>query len=151
MYTISLTALGSDFLISFRSDRKPIWKLTLSAHRVSLPVRFFTCGSFLCLCSPELFTSLFASSMVGLFPLCIGPRGFTFTWWGCCDHINQPSSPTPFYSVLVSISVYGPFNCISFHKFSRQLSAFSLCSPGLNSALLVLSTIYLFHETLPQP
>ena len=105
MYTISLTALGSDFLISFRSDRKPIWKLTLSAHRVSLPVRFFRCGSFLCLCSPELFTSLFASSMVGLFPRCIGPRGFTFTWWGCCDHINQPSSPTPFYSVLVSISV----------------------------------------------
>ena len=58
--------------------------------------------------------------------------------------INQLSLLTPFYSVLVSISVYGPFNCISFHKFSRQHSAFSLFSPGLISAILVLSTIYLF-------
>ena len=40
--------------------------------------------------------------------------------------VNQPSLPTPLYYVLVSISVYDPFNCISFHKFSRQLSAFSL-------------------------
>ena len=35
--------------------------------------------------------------------------------------------------------LYGPFNCISFHKFSRRLSVFLLCSSGLNSALLVLS------------
>ena len=53
--------------------------------------------------------------------------------------INQPSLPIPFHSVLVPISVYGPFNCISFHK----LSAFSPCSSGLISAFLVLSTIYL--------
>ena len=33
--------------------------------------------------------------------------------------INQPSLPTAFYSVLASICLYGPFNCISFHKFSR--------------------------------
>ena len=46
----------------------------------------------------------------------------------CCD-INQPSLPTPFYSVLVSISVFMALSVvISFHKFSRQLSAFSLCS-----------------------
>ena len=38
---------------------------------------------------------------------------------------------------------YGPFNCISFHNFSRQLSVFSLCSSGFISALLVLSTTYL--------
>ena len=37
----------------------------------------------------------------------------------------------------------GPFNCISFHEFSRQLSVFSLCSSDLVSALLVLSTTYL--------
>ena len=53
--------------------------------------------------------------------------------------INQLSSPTPFCSVLVSVSVlflfsvYCSFNCISFHKFSRPLSAFSLCSSGLIS------------------
>ena len=43
----------------------------------------------------------------------------------------------------VYVRLYGPFNCISFHKFSRQLSTFSLCSSSLISALLVLSAIYL--------
>ena len=41
--------------------------------------------------------------------------------------VNQPSLPTPF----VCFCLYGPFNCILFHKFSRQLSAFSLCVSGL--------------------
>ena len=63
--------------------------------------------------------------------------------------INHPSLPTPFYSVIVSVSV--SFNCILFHKFSQQLSVFSLCSAGLISAFLVLSTIYLFMKSLPQP
>ena len=67
-------------------------------------------------------------------------------------NINQPSLPIPFYSVLVSIYVFMAFsNCISSHKFSRQLSAFSLCSSGLISALLVLSTIKSFYESLLQP
>ena len=61
-----------------------------------------------------------------------------------CD-INQPSLPTPFFYFLfcscVYFCLYGPFNCIPFHKFSRQLSAFSLCSSGLTSALLVLLTV----------
>ena len=73
----------------------------------------------------------------------------------CILDINQLSLPT-FFSVPVSVSVfmalstviYG-FNCISFHKFSRQLSAFSLCSSGLISTLLVLSTIYIFLWTSP--
>ena len=43
----------------------------------------------------------------------------------------------------VSFCLYGPFSCISFHEFSRQLSTFSHCSSGLISALLVLSAIYL--------
>ena len=46
----------------------------------------------------------------------------------------------------VYFCLYGPFNCISFHKFSILLSVFSLCSCGLSSALLVLSTIYLFMK-----
>ena len=66
--------------------------------------------------------------------------------------INQPSLPTSFYFVLVSVSVfYDLFNCVSFHKFSRQLSAFSLCSSGLISALLILSTIYLFVKVSFSP
>ena len=36
----------------------------------------------------------------------------------------------------ICFCLHGPFNCISFHTFSRQLSAFSLCSSGLISALL---------------
>ena len=43
----------------------------------------------------------------------------------------------------VYFCLYGPFNCISFHKFSWQLSAFSPCSYSLISALLVFSNIYL--------
>ena len=45
-----------------------------------------------------------------------------------------------------------PFDfCISFHKFSQQLSTFSLYSSGLISALLVLSTIYLFLKASLSP
>ena len=67
---------------------------------------------------------------------CLGsPRGLTFTWWGCygsCLRHKPTELAHSFYSVLASVSAfYGPFNCISFHKFSRQLSAFSLCSSGL--------------------
>ena len=60
--------------------------------------------------------------------------------------INQPSLPTTFTLFLWLFLSYDPFTCISFHKFSRQLSVFSLCSPSLISALLVLSTIYLFLQ-----
>ena len=59
--------------------------------------------------------------------------------------INQLSLPTPFFLFCsrVCFCLYGPFNCISFNKFCRQLSAFSLCSSSLMSVLLVLSTICL--------
>ena len=50
-----------------------------------------------------------------------------------------------FYS-CVYFCLFGPFNCSSFHPFSRQLSVFWLCSSGLFSALLVLSTLYLFMK-----
>ena len=46
----------------------------------------------------------------------------------------------------VYFCLYGLFICILFHKFSRQLSAFSFCSSGLLSALLVFSTIYLLAK-----
>ena len=49
------------------------------------------------------------------------------------------------------ICLYGPFNCISFQKFFRKLSAFSHCSSGFISALLVLSAIYLFAKVSFNP
>ena len=54
-------------------------------------------------------------------------------------NINQPSLPTPFILFLCLCLSYGPFNCISFHKFSPQFSAFSLCSPSFISA-------YAYHQ-----
>ena len=83
------------------------------------------------------------------------PRGLSFTWWGCCSLClwHNPTDQTHcfLFCSCLCFCLYGLFNHISFHQFSRQLSALSLCSSSLISALLVLSTIYLFHETLPQP
>ena len=84
-----------------------------------------------------------------------GPHGLTVTWWGCCSSClwQKPTKLAhPFlFCFCVCFCLCGPFNCISFHKFSWQLSAFSLCSSGLNSALLVLSTTLSLHESLPLP
>ena len=75
------------------------------------------------------------------------PHGLTLTWFVCCG-LCLWHKPTEFpHSFLlchcVCFCLYDPFNCISFHRFSRQLSAFSLCSSGLISVLLAFSTIYL--------
>ena len=86
--------------------------------------------------------------------------------WGCCrrvppqvpagwpsrggdvtDHVWHKSTELAhsfLFCSCVYFCSYGPFNCISFHKFSQQFLAFSLCSPDLISALLVLSTVYIF-------
>ena len=83
------------------------------------------------------------------------PRGLTFTWWGCCGSCQRHKPIELVHSFLFCFCVYSclhdPFNCISFHEFSRQLSAFLLCSSGLISALLVLSTIHLFMKVSLSP
>ena len=66
--------------------------------------------------------------------------------------INQPSLPTSFlFCSCVYFCLYGPFSCISFHKFSRHLYIFWLCPSSLISAVLVLSTIYLFTKVSFNP
>ena len=72
------------------------------------------------------------SSLCFNFLCSASPRGLTFTWWGCCD-LCQRYKPTElthfFFNILsscVCFCLYGPFGCISFHTFSRQLSAFSI-------------------------
>ena len=72
------------------------------------------------------------------------------------DHHHHESKPVKLvhsflFCSCVYFCLYGPFNCISFHKSSRQLSTFSLCSSGLLSALSVLSTIYLFVKVSFSP
>ena len=90
-----------------------------------------------------------------VFPdLSVGPRGLTFTWWGCRSVCFRHKPTEPAHSFVfcscVYFCLYGLFNRISFHKFSWQLSASSLCSSGLISAVLVLLTTYLY-ESLLQP
>ena len=75
----------------------------------------------------------------------VSPRGLTFWWWECYGLCHRHKSTKLAHSFLlcscVCFCLYGPFDSISFHKFSRQLFAFSLRSSGLNSALLVLSKL----------
>ena len=77
-------------------------------------------------------------------------RGLTFTWWGCYGlclwHKLTELAQSFLFCSCVYFCRYDPFNCIPFHKFSQQLSVFSLCSSGLISDFLVLSTIYLFMK-----
>ena len=67
--------------------------------------------------------------------------------------LHKPAELAHFFLLCscVYFCLYGPFNCISFHKFSRQLSVSSVCSSGLRSALLVLSTVYLFMKVFFSP
>ena len=69
------------------------------------------------------------------FPSTRLPRGLTFSWWGCyglCLGLKPTEVAHSFlFCSCIYFCLYGPFNCISFHKFSRQLSVFWLCSSGL--------------------
>ena len=81
-------------------------------------------------------------------------RVLTFTWWGfyvlCLWHKPTELAHSFLFCSCICFCLYGPFNCISFHKLARQLSVLSLCSSGFISVLIVLSTVYLFIK-LPQP
>ena len=82
-------------------------------------------------------------------------RGLTFTWWGCRGlcfwHKPTELAHSFLFSSCVYFCPYDPFNCISIDKFNWQLSAFSVCSSSLTSALLVLSTMYLFMKVSFSP
>ena len=116
----------------------------------SFSVRFF---SVISLTTLFLFTSFARTTglHVPVLSLVDCPRGLTLTGWGCCNR----ACPLLFFFFFgcscVCFCLYGPFNCISFHTFCRQLSAFSLCSSSLNSALLVLWTLYLFMKVTLSP
>ena len=66
--------------------------------------------------------------------------------------INQPNLPSPFYFVLVFKSVFMALST-AVHSISSPSNSlpFSLCSSGLISVLLVLSTIYLFAKVSLSP
>ena len=82
--------------------------------------------------------------MVGMLRLCLWPK-------------PTELAHSFFFCSSVCFCLYGPFKCkcISFHKFSPQLSVFLLCSFNFISALLVLSTsrlrmkVSLSPDTIP--
>ena len=65
--------------------------------------------------------------------------------------INQPSLPTPFYSFLVSISVFMALSAVFYSINSPDNSAFSLCSSGFISALIGPFNYISLYESLLQP
>ena len=65
--------------------------------------------------------------------------------------INQPSLPTPFYSVFVSVPVFMALSTVFHSLNSPDVSIFSLCPSSFMSALSVLSTIYLFMKVSFSP
>ena len=65
--------------------------------------------------------------------------------------INQPSLLAPFYSALVSVSVFRILSTVFLYLNSPDNSAFSLCSSDLISAVLVLSTRYLVMKVSFSP
>ena len=96
---------------------------------VSLPVMLYLC----------LYVCILACNVMSVVPAGSPSRGGDVKVYVL--DINQPSLPTLFTLFLCLLLSCGPFTCISIHKFSHQLSVFSLCSPSLISASLVLSTI----------
>ena len=56
-------------------------------------------------------------------------RGLTFTWWRCYSlclwHKPTELAHSFWFCSCICFCLHGPFNCISFHKFSGQLSVFS--------------------------
>ena len=93
----------------------------------------------LCLC-----VSFSVSVCLSLRSLC--PCGLTFRWWGCCGCPWHNRAYPFLFTLFWSVCVFGLFNCISFHKFSRLFSAFSICSTGPICSLLALWTVDLFMK-----
>ena len=69
------------------------------------------------------------------FPLFERPCGLTLSWWGRYGLRPGPKNtracPLFLFCSCVCFCPYGLFNFILLHKFSRQLSAFSLCPSDL--------------------
>ena len=90
-----------------------IYKLMINVHFLSV--------SFDVFCTLFFFTFPFP-----LIVIVSGPHGLTFTWWGCCHlcffNISQPSLPTPFYSVLVTVSVFMALSTV-FHPLNSPANS----------------------------
>ena len=115
----------------------PSW-ICIWAESVDLTWTWFSISSLLNMCS-LIMTMCVRPVPVGS-PSC-GGDVMVYVW-----HKPAKLAHSFLFDSCVYFCLYGPFNCISFHKFPRQLSVLYLFSFGLSSALLVLSTIHLFMK-----
>ena len=97
------------------------------------------CMSTIAQCWTYVFVCVYSLTVLTIcvcnFVDCYCSHGLTFSWWGCyglCPRLILTELAHSFlFCFCVCFCLYGPFNCISFHNFSRQLSSLSLCSSGL--------------------
>ena len=103
----------------------------------------------MCICSllPSVSSIFVCRSSLLIVPAGSSSRGGDVTVY--VPDINQPSLPTPFYSVLVSVSVFMALSTV-FHSINSPDNS-PLSHSVLISALLVLSTIYLFMKVSLSP
>ena len=116
-----------------------VWGLNPNMSNITKLHKLFTLQNYLSLSQIDRQTDRHAPPP-GSLSVCDHPRGFTFTGWGSCGLCQRHKSTELAHSFLfcscVYFCLYCPFNCISFHKFSRQLSPLS------HSPLLVLIVSY---------
>ena len=128
------------------------WMHTLDYARTAILILFLPCWTFL--------NTIYANSFklviivnhrteLNQVPMGSSSRGGDVT--GYVWHKPAELAHSFLFCSCVYFCLCGRFNCISFHKFSRQLSVSSLCSCGLSSVLLVLWTLYLFMKVYLSP
>ena len=151
-------------LYQYRCTFTHTWQYLIAMSSIYLPLTYYLSRHSIS-CLQEYFLFQEWSVLVKVFQLYLQLLWeflwYTLLWrnewifqlsYGLFLDINKPSLPTPFLSCFcVYFSLHGPFNCISFHKFSWQLSIFSHCPSSLISTLLVISTIYLFMKVSFSP
>ena len=83
------------------------------------------------------------------------PRRLTFSWWGCYSlcprHKPTELAHSSLFHFCVCFYLYGPFDCISFHKFPQQLSCFLTLFFWCYFCLIGLFSYIALYRSLPQP
>ena len=103
--------------------------LSSALHSVQVQTSFLLSATHMTTTKLQFFRSLHILQAQPV-SLTRSPCGRTFSWWGCCGLCFWLKPSELALSFLLCSCVYfcldDPFTCISFHKFSWQLPAFSL-------------------------
>ena len=85
---------------------------------------------------------------------CMGPRGLTFTWWGCCGSCQGHTSTELAYSFLICSCVYFCLMTLLTVFHSINSADNSPLSHSVLPALILLRCsfqLYISYECLPKP